>query len=105
MKKAEHLYYVNFVGDVFMDKPYSEPIFASGSEDAAKLFFLNHPKEYDCQIDTTEGVYLVSELFPEKKFLSLEKEVATLGSNLIVDRLDQHSKDVLYKSINNFLIG
>ena len=40
MKKAEHLFYVYFVGDVFLNKPYSEAIFAQDQEDAAKLFFL-----------------------------------------------------------------
>jgi len=102
MKKAGHLFYVYFVGDKFLDKPYSEPIFASDSEEAAKQFFLNHPKEYNCRIDTTAGVYLASELFPERKLVSLEDELAKLGSKLIVDRLDRHSKDILYEIFKQF---
>jgi len=102
MTKKEHPYYVYFVGDKFLDKPYSKPIFASDSEDAAKLFFLNHPKEYDCRIDTTGGVYLASELFPERKLVPLEEELEKLGSKLIFDGLDQHSKDVLFEIYRQF---
>ena len=97
MGKQNFIYTVYFVGDGFMDKPYSESIWAESSQDAAMKFFDKHPKEYECQIQTGDDVFAVSELFPKRDFVFLERELVNKGSKLNFNKLDQHSKDVLFE--------
>jgi len=93
---------VYFVGDAYMGKPIAEDIQADSDREAANLFFLNHPKEYDCRIKVGEAVFSASELFPARGFVPLEEELEKLGSKLIFDGLDQHSKDVLFEIYRQF---
>ena len=67
-----------------------------------KLFFLNCEKDYDCRIKADESVFSASELFPERKLIPLEQEIAKLGSELNFDKLDQHSKDILFEIYKQF---
>lgn len=102
MGKQNLLYTVYFVGDGFMDKPYSESIWAESSQDAAMKFFDKHPKEYECQIQTGDDVFAVSELFPKREFVFLERELVNKGSKLNFNKLDQHSKDILFEIYKQF---
>lgn len=102
MSKEKLRYTVYFVGDVFMDKPNAEYIWAESAKEVAKKFFEKHPKEYDCQIETGDGKFSASELFPEREFVFLERELAKKGSKLNFNKLDQHSKDVLFEIFKQF---
>jgi hypothetical protein len=101
-EKEKRRHIVHFVGDVYFDKPNIKYIDAEGTREAAKIFFLNNIKEYDCRIKSDEVVFSASDLFPEKNLVPLEKEIARLGSNLNFDKLDQIAKDILFEIYKQF---
>ncbi|MBK9096836.1 MAG: hypothetical protein IPM14_01695 [bacterium] len=102
LEKEKRRYIVHFVGDVYNGKPDIEYIVAESVREAAKLFFLNYAKDYDCRIQADEEVFSASELFPERNLIPLEKEIFRSGSKLNFDKLDQHSKDILFEIYKQF---
>lgn len=91
-------YTVHFIDDRYCEKTVK----SESPREAAKIFFTQNFREYDCRINTGKGVFSAKELFPDMEFLSLDIEIVKLGCELNFNQLDLLSKDILYEIYKHY---